>query len=259
MSRLRSPRIPLGSGVWAATARRFYQRPSISPARTIGPGSAILTRRMTRRRTSSPQRRTRATEAALGRRVGSNGASRLSGTTLAIVGIGALVIAGLSVILIFALLAPGASASVGVAQAMDGRDHIADGTAGGPYSSTPAASGPHWDHPLPWGVYTTAQPQEPAIHNLEHGGIVIWYQADQVTAEQIDALETFTRSWNATERFKVIVAPWTGSDFGHPMAMLAWTWLLYLDEIDTDVMDRFVDQHYGDAPEPGGGPGRPVQ
>ncbi|MGH7416163.1 MAG: hypothetical protein ACREKB_00095, partial [Candidatus Rokuibacteriota bacterium] len=76
--------------------------------------------------------------------MGSNGASRLSGTTLAIVGIGALVIAGLSAILIFALLAPGASESVGVAQAMDGQTHIAAGTTGGPYSSTPAASGPHW-------------------------------------------------------------------------------------------------------------------
>ena len=214
---------------------------------------------MTRRRTSSPQRRTRASEAALGRRVGSNGASRLSGTTLAIVGIGALVIAGLSAILVFALLAPGASESVGVAQAMDGQTHIDTGTAGGPYSSTPAASGDHWGNPLQWGVYSAAIRQEPAIHNLEHGGIVIWYQADQVTPEQIDALENYTRSWNTSERFKVLVAPWAGSDFGHPMAILAWTWLLYLDEVDTDLMDRFVDQHYGDAPEPGGGPGRPVQ
>jgi hypothetical protein len=193
--------------------------------------------------------------------VGSNGASRLSGTTLAIVGIGALVIAGLSAILIFALLAPGTSESVGVAQAMDGQTHIATGTQGGPYSSTPAASGPHWDTTqlLNWGVYQAPQVQERAIHNLEHGGIVVWYQADQVTAEQIEQLETFTRSWNGTERFKVLVAPWAGPDFGLPMAIVAWTWLLYLDEVDTDLMDRFIDQHYGDAPEPGGGPGRPAQ
>ena len=193
--------------------------------------------------------------------MGSNGASRLSGTTLAIVGVGALVIAGLSAILIFALLAPGASDSVGVAQAMDGRQHIATGTQGGPYSSTPAASGPHWDTTmlLNWGVYEAPQAQERAIHNLEHGGIVIWYQADQVTAEQIAALETYTRSWNATERFKVLVAPWAGSDFGHPVAIVAWTWLLYLDDVDTDLMDRFIDQHYGDAPEPAGGPGPPPQ
>jgi len=179
---------------------------------------------------------------------------------MAIVGIGLLIVAGLSAILILALLAPGAGTAVGEPQANDGQTHIDSGTAGGPYSSNPAASGPHWPEPLEyWGVYPTAIPQEPAIHNLEHGGIVIWYQAAQVTAEQIDALENYTRSWNATERYKVLVAPWSGSDFGHPMAILAWTWLLYLDEVDTDLMDQFVDQHYGEAPEPGGGPGPPAQ
>jgi len=190
--------------------------------------------------------------------VGSNGASRLSGTTLAIVGIGALVIAGLSAILIFALLAPATSESVGVAQTMDGQQHV-PACVPGNYSSVPPTSGCHMDTPAEWGVYPSAQDPVQLIHNLEHGGIVIWYQADQVTADQIAALETYTRSWNGTERYKVIVSPWSGSDFGHPIAILAWTWLLYLDDVDTDLMDRFVDQHYGDSPEPGGGPGRPVQ
>jgi len=79
-----------------------------------------------------------------------------------------------------------------------------------------------------------------------------------VSAVQIEELNDYTRSWNTTERYKVLAAPWAGADFGHPMAILAWTWLLYLDEIDTDLMDSFLDQHYGDAPEPGGGPGPPA-
>lgn len=216
---------------------------------------------MTRRRTSAPQRRARASEAALGRRVSTGGASRLGGTTLAIIGIGALIVVGLIAIVVFALLSSGTSETVGEPQAMDGRTHIATGTPGGPYSSTPAASGPHWDptQVLNWGVYQTPQIQERAIHNLEHGGIVIWYQADQVTADQIAALENYTRSWNGTERYKVLVSPWSGSDFGHPIAVVAWTWLLYLDEVDPDLMDQFIDQHYGQAPEPGGGPGPPPQ
>jgi hypothetical protein len=213
---------------------------------------------MSRRRTSAPQRQ-RASETAMQRRVGSSGASRLSGTPLVIVGIGVLVIVGLSAIALFSLLAPGASEVVGTPQAMDGRTHIATGQQGGPYSSIPAASGPHWDTSqlLNWGIYSTAVPQERAIHNLEHGGIVIWYQPAQVTTDQIAELEAYTRDWNASERYKVILAPWGGTDFGHPMAMVAWTWLLYLDDLDTDLMDRFVDQHYGDSPEPEGGPGRP--
>jgi hypothetical protein len=212
---------------------------------------------MSRRRTSAPQRQ-RASETAMQRRVGASSPSRLSGTPLVIVGIGALVIVGLSAIALFSLLAPGASEVVGTPQAMDGRTHITEGTAGGPYTSTPAASGPHWPQPVSWGVYTTEIPQEPVIHNLEHGGIVIWYQQDQLSDADIAELEAYVRDQNASERYKVLVAPWAGSDFGHPMAIVAWTWVLDLEEVDTDLMDRFIDQHYGDAPEPGGGPGPPA-
>ncbi|HET9498208.1 MAG TPA: DUF3105 domain-containing protein [Candidatus Limnocylindria bacterium] len=214
---------------------------------------------MSRRRTAAPQRRARASEAALERKVGAGPAGRLSGTALVIVGIGLLVIVGLTAIVLFALLAPGQSATVGEPQAMDGRQHIDQGTAGGPYSSTPAASGPHWPEPLAWGVYPSPIPQEPVIHNLEHAGIVIWYQADQLSPTAVAELADYTRGWNASERYKVLVAPWAGADFGAPIAIVAWTWLLYLDEVDTELMDTFIDQHYGDGPEPGGGPGPPAQ
>jgi hypothetical protein len=216
---------------------------------------------MAKRRTSGIQRRSRATEEAMERRLGAGTARALDWRVLTI---GAILLLGLLILLLVLMFGGGSGdpSTVGVRQADAGRAHITEGTQGSDYTSVPATSGPHWnsaDSPGPWGVYSNAQPQERLIHNLEHGGIVIWYQADQVTAEQIEALETYTRSWNGTERFKVIVSPWSGSDFGHPIAIVAWTWLLYLDEVDTDLMDRFVDQHYGDAPEPGGGPGRPAQ
>ena len=41
----------------------------------------------------------------------------------------------------------------------------------------PGTSGPHWTTPNNWGVYTQPQAESQLIHNLEHGGIVIWYQA----------------------------------------------------------------------------------
>ena len=212
---------------------------------------------MTRRRTAAPQKR--ATDAALQRRVGESSGPRLSGTAMAIIGTGVLVVVGLSAILVLSLLAPGASEVVGEQQAFDGDEHITAGTRGSGYSSNPAASGQHWGNPLNWGVYPDPIPQEPAIHNLEHGGIVIWYQAGEVSAEQIAQLETYTRQWNASERFKVLVAPWAGDDFGHPIAAVAWRWLLYQDDVDTALLDQFIDQHYGDSPEPGGGPGPPAQ
>ena len=194
------------------------------------------------------------------RKATTSGASRLSGTTLAIIGVGLLVIIGLTTIAALALLSPGAAGVVGTPEvhgradphrAGNGRWTVLIGA--GRIGAALAAADSNW------GVYTQAIPQEPAIHNLEHGGIVIWYQADQVSAEDVTALTNYTKRWNASERYKVLLAPWGGEDFGHPMAMVAWTWLLDLDTVDTELMDKFIDQHYGQSPEPAGGPGPPAQ
>ena len=103
-------------------------------------------------------------------------------------------------------------------------------------------------------MYTGANPaiQSQVIHNLEHGGIVIWYQPAQVDASEISDLETWVREQQQTNRYKAIVSPWTGTDFGHPIAVTAWDWLLYLDSADMGQVQQFFDDHYGKSPEPNG-------
>ncbi len=59
-------------------------------------------------------------------------------------------------------------------------------------------------------------------------------------------------------KFKVILSPWTGEDFGHPIAVTAWNWLLYQDSADVDQIRAFLDDHYQRSPEPYGGPGQPA-
>ncbi|HET7521489.1 MAG TPA: DUF3105 domain-containing protein, partial [Candidatus Limnocylindria bacterium] len=72
----------------------------------------------------------------------------------------------------------------------------------------------------------------------------------------IQALTQFTRQAQSGSDFKVILSPWNGADFGHPIAVTAWDWLLYLDTADIDQIRAFQDDHpVTDAPEPGGGPG----
>ena len=95
------------------------------------------------------------------------------------------------------------------------------------------------------------------IHNLEHGGIVIWYQPTLLGAEDLATLTQFVQQQITTERFKMILVPWSGANFGHPIAVTAWDWLLYLDTVDLDMIRTFTDAHYGDAPEPNGGPAKP--
>ena len=178
--------------------------------------------------------------------------------------IGAILIFGAVVLLLVLLFAGGGSPNtgrIGTPQIDDGGVHIAEGIAGSGYHSVPATSGQHWSSataPGPWGVYSTAQPQERLIHNLEHGGIVIWYQPSQLDADGIASLTSYVQQQVTTERFKVILTPWGGADFGHPIAVTSWGWLLYLDSTDTDQVRAFVDDHYQDAPEPNGGPGPPA-
>jgi len=216
---------------------------------------------MAKRRTSGIQRRSRASDEALTRRLGAGGGRTLEWRILLI---GAILVLGLVILALFLLFRDGGSqngGTIGTVQVNDGQTHIPEGTPGGPYSSVPATSGTHWSSataPRPWGVYSTTQPQEAMIHNLEHGGIVIWYQPGQLDANGVAALTSYVQSQISAERFKVILSPWSGADFNHPIAVTAWRWLLYLDTADIDDVRSFLDAHYLDAPEPNGGPGRPV-
>jgi hypothetical protein len=164
------------------------------------------------------------------------------------------------VVLLLVLGGPSTVSAIGKQQIDSGRNHIPEGTAGGPYSSIPATSGPHWssaDSPGAWGVYNTAQPQERMLHNLEHGGIVIWYQPAKIAAADLASLTAFVRQQITQEQFKVILVPWSGVNFGHPIAVTAWDWLLYLDTANLDAIRTFMGAHYEQSPEPLGGPPRP--
>jgi len=214
---------------------------------------------MAKRRTSGIQRRNRASDEALGRRLGAGTRRNLDWRLLTL---GGILVLGLVVLVIFLLFSGGGSPDGGVGnlQPDAGRTHITEGTQGSGYTSVPATSGPHWssaDSPGPWGVYASAQPQERVIHNMEHGGIVIWYQPALLSAEDVATLTAFVQQQVTTEQYKVILTPWSGADFGHPVAVTAWHWLLYLDTADLDQVRSFIGAHYGDAPETFGGPAKP--
>jgi hypothetical protein len=215
---------------------------------------------MAKRRTSGIQRRSRASDEAMGRRLGAGSSRSLDWRLLAI---GGILVLGVAILLLVVLFGGGGTpdpGGTGLRQVDAGNRHIPDGTQGTGYTSVPATSGQHWntaDSPGPWGVYTTAQPQERMLHNMEHGGIVIWYQPSLLGADDLAKLTQLVQQQITTERFKMILVPWSGADFGHPIAVTAWDWLLYLDTADLDKIRVFTDAHYGDSPEPFGGPGKP--
>jgi hypothetical protein len=218
---------------------------------------------MAKRRTSGVQRRDRASEDALNRRLDEPQGIALPDWRL--LAIGGVLVVGVVIIGLVILLGSGPGETVGTQQANDGSEHFAqDGTVipddQRPYSSTPATSGVHWPSPTNWGVYSTPQPEEQLIHNLEHGGIVVWYDPAALDGDEVSELAQFVQRQNSagiSGRYKFILSPWDGPDFGHPVAVTAWRQLLYLDEADVDAVDEFARAHYGRSPEPGGGPGPP--
>jgi hypothetical protein len=213
---------------------------------------------MAKRRTSQVQRRPRASEQAMTRRVGSARSARLDWRIVALAG--AIVLA-VAVVVVAVFVSSSSKNYTGILEPNGGGQHVSTGTFP-TYNSTPATSGPHWNQdgvaPMAWGVYTSAVPEPAVVHNLEHGGIVIWYQASKLSADDVAKLDNFVTAQVHTAQFKFILSPWTGKDLGHPIAVTAWRYLLYLDSADTDGIRSFADLHYGKSPEPLGGPGQPT-
>ncbi len=90
------------------------------------------------------------------------------------------------------------------------------------YEDPPAAVGPHDPDPLPPEprVYDRPVSETRAVHNLEHAYVLIWYRPTDeggLSETTVGALEEV-----ASERDRVIVAPYAGLPPGRSLALLAW-------------------------------------
>jgi Protein of unknown function (DUF3105) len=227
---------------------------------------------MAKRRTSGIQRRERASSEMLNRRLDAGGAGG-GGVNLPdwrLLAIGGVLLVGVVIIALVLVMSGGGDPSQ---QPDDGNVHVDVGTTcrsaeapcgPDPYSSIPATSGPHWDPSgvANWGTYSTPQNESQLIHNLEHGGIVIWYDPDVLDDAQVAELTSYVEgqvSSGISGRYKFILTPWGGSvELGSEVAVTAWRHLLKLDTFDMDAIRAFADANYlRHAPEPAGGPGPP--
>jgi Protein of unknown function (DUF3105) len=154
------------------------------------------------------------------------------------------------------------------------RSHI-DPTAGPPlstYPTTPPASGPHGDVPLPAGVYDSLALEEVirAIHSLEHGATIVWYDPTAPVGRVARLREFYDRRLQDAQvgQDRVIVAPYDipGDAAGilpdgTEMALVSWHRLRSCVSIDLAVAFDFTSQYSfptaedreyaGVAPEPG--------
>jgi hypothetical protein len=123
------------------------------------------------------------------------------------------------------------------------------------YNQNPPTSGSHWNSaappaPVPWGIKDSQQPNEAVVHNLEHGGIVIFWKG--LTQEEIDKLKDLVRLMSNNGLKKIVLEPYADMSDAK-IALSAWDWGLKLPGYDDVQIVKFVKSHYDgpDAPERG--------
>jgi hypothetical protein len=127
-----------------------------------------------------------------------------------------------------------------------GRDHLAAGQTYESYNGNPPTTGPHAPAPAPWGVSDTTLPKEVPVHNMEHGGVVIWYNC---AAAELDAdacqrlrgqLAGVTEAANADGK-QVLTLPYLDMDY--TIALTAWGVMDPLDAFDGPRVTAFINAY----------------
>lgn len=132
------------------------------------------------------------------------------------------------------------------------------------YPSIPPASGPHSEDTVSAGVYGSPVDMGAAIHSLEHGAVVVWYDPSVAESDELAAIEAFL----ADNDLHVILSPFDYPDEGDAgrlpkgakMALTAWHYNQTCEELSLPVVADFMSKYrtpplgdadyLGEAPEP---------
>jgi hypothetical protein len=116
-----------------------------------------------------------------------------------------------------------------------GNDHIPEGSRSpAAYNSTPPTSGPHYGSLARWGVHSEPIPDELLVHNLEDGGVGVWYNCPHGCPDLVEQLESVVEPYHEG----VLLAPYPGMDTR--IALTAWTRLDRFDGFDQERVQRFI-------------------
>lgn len=124
----------------------------------------------------------------------------------------------------------------------EGRNHTNDPDAKIKYKTFPPTSGTHFETPAAWGTFPTPVDEIRAVHNLEHGGIVVNY-GDKVPTATVDLLE----AWVAEDPRGMLMAPLP--KLGNKVALTAWTRLATCTTFNDDAYTKFRGAFRGKGPE----------
>lgn len=139
----------------------------------------------------------------------------------------------------------------------EGNEHV-DGGTDVQYETSPPTSGDHWPTELitDAGFYPDTVPEESLVHNLEHGQVVIWYDAN-ASSDLVDDLERFTDSQNDPDAIgagastpPIISVPYDDVPEGKSYVMTAWTQSQACSSYSLEAINEFREKFQGRSPEP---------
>jgi hypothetical protein len=161
----------------------------------------------------------------------------------------------LGAVLLFLAFVPRGNGDEGLAQTIraaggtlqtfksEGRNHVQSLDEDVDYKTDPPTSGPHYFSPAVWGIYDRPLNQVQAVHNLEHGGIVIQY-GDDIPQAEVQKIADFYRD----DPNGMLVAPLPR--LGDEIALTAWTHMAKVPRFDQEAFEAFRDTYRGEGPEP---------
>jgi hypothetical protein len=111
-----------------------------------------------------------------------------------------------------------------------------------PYNSTPPTSGWHVGRLADWGSYDFVVPDELLIHNMEDGGVILWYElgTPEENRGRISRLEEAAHGYD-----RVVIAP--REDLETNYAMTAWQRLETFNEngFSSERIQAFLEAYEG--------------
>jgi len=121
-----------------------------------------------------------------------------------------------------------------------GNVHVSLGANTPAYNSDPPTSGWHTAELAPWGAHFEVQHDQRLLHNMEDGGVVLWYPlgTPEENAAHVAALEDVARGYA-----RVVIAPREGMPT--PYALTAWQRLQRFDAVDLEGMRAFIAAYHG--------------
>jgi Protein of unknown function (DUF3105) len=110
------------------------------------------------------------------------------------------------------------------------------------WNSFPPTSGRHYYKPLVFGIYSQPVAEIQAVHNLEHGAVILQY-GDKVSKADVDRIT----AWYQKDANAVVVAPLP--KLGDKVALTAWTRWAETTGFNEKVADDFRKAFRYKAPE----------